>query len=203
MKTNSQTKFLSQNYSALHGLNAVSVGLGLFLASLWANVVKYPIKNFLLPIIIIIGTLLLSLVADQYYKRNFGVVKPASKTRRFNWIIQLVFGFLGLIAFWVDATNNLPICFIGLLFAGGFLFDKPMVRKPLNKFSAVRLVMAICIILVSTVPMLIEKDWWNILGVRSAIIGVTMFVGALIVMQGVLWHIFFIKSLPGQEAENE
>jgi hypothetical protein len=35
------------------------------------------------------------------------------------------------------------------------------------------------------------------------IIGVTMFVGALMVLQGVIWHIFFVNSLPTPEAKDE
>jgi hypothetical protein len=37
------------------------------------------------------------------------------------------------------------------------------------------------------------------MGVRTSIVGVTMFVGVLIVLQGVIWHIFFVKSLPTEE----
>jgi len=203
MKANSQTKFLSENYSALHGLNAVPLGLCLFLTSLWANVVQYPIKNFLLPIVLILGALLLSLVTDQYYKNTFGEIRPTSARRHFYWIVQSIWGLLGLVAFWVDVTLNLTISIIGLLFASMFLFDKPMVSVPLNRFSAVRLVASICLILVSITPMFLGKSWWNILGVRTTLIGVTMFVGALMVLQGVMWHIFFVRSLPLEEAKDE
>jgi hypothetical protein len=203
MKSHSQTKFLSENYSALHGLNAVPVGFALFLVSFWANVVQYPIKNFVLPIVLVLGSLLLSLVIDQYYKNTFGEVKPISARRRSYWIAQSVWGLLGLGAFWVDVTQNLPISFIGLLFASMFLFDKPMVSMPLNRFSAVRLVASICIILVSITALFLGKHWWNILGVRTTMIGITMFVGLLIVLQGVMWHVFFVKSLPVEEDKDE
>ena len=203
MKTNSQTKFLSQNYSALHGLNAVPVGLCLFLVSLWANVVQYPIKSFLFPIVLTLGSLILSLMIGQYYKDTFGEVKPLSARRGLDWIAQSVWGLLGLVAYWVDVTQNLPISFIGLLFASMFLFDKPMVSVPLNRFSAVRLGDSICIILASITPLFLGKNWWNILGVRTTINGITMFVGVLIVLQGVLWHVFFVKSLPIEEARDE
>jgi uncharacterized membrane protein len=181
----------------------VPVGFALFLVSLWANVVQYPIKNFWLPIVLVLGFLILSLVVDQYYKNTFGEVKPASSRRRLYWMAQSVWGLLGLVAFWVDVTQNLPISFIGLLFASMFLFDKPMVRVPLNRFSAVRLGASICIILVSITPLFLGKNWWNILGVRTTLIGVTMFIGVLIVLQGVMWHIFFVKSLPIKEATDE
>jgi hypothetical protein len=203
MKANSQTKFLSENYSALHGLNAVPFGLGLFLASLWANVVQYPVKNFLLPVALVLGSLLLSLIIDQYYKNTFGEVKPILARRHLYWVAQSIWGLLGLIAFLVDVTLNLPVSFIGLLFASTFLFDKPMVSVPLNRFSAVRLIVSICIILVSITPMFFGKNWWDILGVRTTMIGVTMFIGVLIVLQGVIWHIFFVKSLPVEGAKDE
>jgi uncharacterized membrane protein len=203
MKSNSQTKFLSENYSALHGLNAVPLGLGLFLTSLWANIVQYPIKNFSLPIVLVLGSLLLSLAVDQYYKNIFGEVKPILAKRRLYWLAQSAWGLLGIVAFWADVTFNLPISFIGLLFASMFLLDKPMVTFPLNKFSAVRLVLSVCIVFVSIAPLYFGKNWWDILGVRATIVGVTMFVGALMVLQGVLWHIFFVKSLPVEEAKDE
>jgi len=203
MKSNSQTKFLAENYSALHGLNAVPVGFALFLVSLWANVVQYPITNFLLPIVLVLGFLLLSLVIDKYYKNTFGEVKPISARRRFYWIASSIWGLLGLVAYWVDITLGLPMSFIGLLFALMFLFDQPKVSVPLNRFSAVRLVASLCIIFVSITPMLFGKSWWDILGVRTTIIGVTMFIGVLIVLQGVMWHIFFVKSLPVKETKDE
>jgi hypothetical protein len=203
MKSNSQTKFLSENYSALHGLNAVPVGLALFLTSLWANIVQYPIKNFLLPIVLILGALLLSLMIDQYYKNTFGEIRPISARRRLYWIVQSIWGLLGIVAFWADVTFNLPISFIGLLFASMFLLDKPMIALPLNKFTTVRLIVSIFLIFVSIAPLYFGKNWWDIFGVRTTIIGVTMFVGVLIVLQGVMWHIFFVKSLPIEEVKDE
>lgn len=202
MDANSQTRFLSENYSALHGLNAVPLGLGLFLASLWANVVQYPIKDFWLPVALLLGSLLLSLVVGQYYKNTFGEVKPNVARRRSNWMWQCIAGLLGLAAFWADVTQKLPISFIGLLFASIFLFERPMVGVPLNRFSAVRLAASICIILVSIAPVFLGKDWWHVLGVRSTILGVTMFVGVLMVLQGVMWHLLFVNSLPAPEARN-
>jgi uncharacterized membrane protein YhaH (DUF805 family) len=140
---------------------------------------------------------------DQYYKNTFGEIRPILARRRSYWIAQSICGLLGLVAFWVDITLNLPISFIGLLFVLLLLLDKPMVSVPLNRFSAVRLVASICLISVSITPMFFGKSWWNILGVRTTIIGVTMFVGALMVLQGVLWHVFFVKSLPLEEAKDE
>ena len=200
MKSISQTKFLSENYTLLHGLNAVPVGLILFLVSLWANVVQYPIKSFILPIVLVLVFLISSLAVDRYYKRTFGEVKPLLAKRRQYWIVQSICGFLGIAAFWADISFHLPVNFIGLLFAALFLLDKPTVKLPLNKFSAVRLIASICIIFVSIAPLFFGKNWWNILGIRTTMIGVTMFVGILVAIQGVIWHIFFVNSLPTKEA---
>jgi len=202
MKSISQMRFISENYSTLHGLKAVPLGLCLFLVSLWANLVSYPVRNFTLPIVFLLGTLLFSITVSQYYKHTFGEVKPMHANRPTYWIVQGVWGLLGLAAFFVDANLSLPINFIGLVFASTFLFDKPKVTIPFNKFSIVRLITAIIIILVSITSLFLGKNWWEILGVRTTIIGVTMFVGILIVIQGVLWHIFFVNSLPDNEVQN-
>lgn len=203
MKSISQMRFISENYSTLHGLKAVPVGLCLFLVSLWANLVSYPVQNFTLPFLFLLGTLLFSITIGQYYKHTFGEVKPNRVNRTNYWIVQSIWGLLGLAAFWVDATFNLPINFIGLVFVSAFLFEKPKVKIPFNKFSIVRLITAIIIILVSIAPLFFGKNWWEIIGVRTTIIGVTMFVGILIVLQGVLWHIFFVNSLPGNGVKDE
>jgi hypothetical protein len=49
---------------------------------------------------------------------------------------------------------------------------------------------------------LFGEEWWHILGVRGTILGVTMFVGVVMVLQGVIWHIFFVDSLPTPEVKN-
>jgi len=203
MKSISQTKFLSENYTLLHGLNAVPVGLVLFSVSLWANIVQYPIKNFTLPIVLILVFLLSSLAVDQYYKRTFGEVKPILARRRQYWILQSICGLLGIAAFLADISFHFPINFVGLLFAALFLLDKPTAKLPLNKFTTVRLISSLCIIFVSIAPLFFGKNWWNILGVRTTLIGVTMFVGVLVAIQGAIWHIFFVNSLPVKEAKDE
>jgi hypothetical protein len=203
MQPISQTKFLSENYGALHGLNAVPIGLALFLVSLWANLVHYPVRSLLPPVVMAVVLLLLSVLVDRYYKRTYGQVRPVSAQRRRNLLLQVAAGTLGLAAFLADVSLHLPVSFIGLLFVAMFLFDKPPVRFPLNRFSAVRLVSAVLILLVSLLPLLLGRDWWSALGVRSAIVGVTMFVGLLMVLQGLLWHIFFVRALPAAEVGDE
>jgi hypothetical protein len=156
-----------------------------------------------LPVALALGCLVLSIAADRYYKRAFGEIKPKRAHRRLYWMAQGAAGLLGLAAFWVDVSFHLPVSFIGLLFASMFLLEKPAVGIPLNKFSSVRLITAVCIILASIAPVFLGRSWWEMLGVRSSLLGVTMLVGALIVLQGVIWHIFFVASLPTPEAKDE
>lgn len=203
MKSIAQVKFLSENYSTLHGLKGVPIGLCLLLTSFWANISHYPVKNFSLPIVFALGSLLLFIATDQYYKHTFGEVKPTFASRRTYWIEQLIGGTLAVLAFWTDITFDLPVNFIGLLFASSFLVVKPKVTLPLNKFSAINLIVSICIILASISPLYLGANWWNTFGVRTTILGVTMLVGMLVVIQGVIWHIIFIKSLPTIEANDE
>ena len=203
MKSISQTKFLSENYSTLHGLKGVPVGLCLLLISLWANGLHDSAKNFSLPIILVFGSLLLFIAVDQYYKRTFGEVKPTFASRRTQWIGYLTFAILAIVAFWADVTYNLPVNFYGLLFAVILLIDKPKVTLPLNKFSVIKLILSICIILASVSPLYLGANWWNIFGVRTTLLGVTMLIGMLMVTEGVIWHTFFVKSLPTAEAKDE
>jgi len=198
-----QTEFLSKNYSTLHGLKGVPIGLCLLLTSYWANISHYPVKNISLPIVFALVSLLLFIAIEQYYKRTFGEVKQTFASRRTQRIEQFILAVLALVAFWIDVTYNLPVIFVGLLFAAGFLFDKPRVTLPLNKFSTLKLILSICMILASISPLYLGANWWNTIGVRAPIIGVTMLVGMLGVIQGTIWHIFFVTSLPTAEVKDE
>jgi hypothetical protein len=84
-----------------------------------------------------------------------------------------------------------------------FLLDKPKVALPLNEFSTIKLILAICVFFVSLSPLFFGKNWWHIIGVHGTFLGVSMLAGILTVIQGVIWHIFFVKSLPTTEAEDE
>jgi hypothetical protein len=203
MKANSQTKFISENYSMLHGLKAVPIGLLLFIVGFWANEAHDPIKNYTLLIAFVLGACLFYIAIERYYKNTFGIVIPTHSARRGYWVTQLVLGLLGLIACWVDLTFKLPISFIGLGVASVFLFDKPKVAFPLNQFSTIKLALAICIFFVSLSPLFLGKDWWHIFGVHGTFLAIAMLAGILTLIQGVIWHIFFVKSLPTTEAKNE
>ncbi len=203
MTVKTKISYISENYSMLHGLKAVPIGLVLFLVSLWANNAHGPVTNLFLPITFALSTLLLSMSIEKYYKSNFGEVKPKHADHRRYWITQAALGLLGFFVCWVDLTFHLPVSFIGLGVASVFLFDKPKVKFPLDNFSMIKLIAAICMLFVSVSPFFFGRNWWHVFGVHGTILGIAMFASILTIIQGVIWHIFFIKSLPAIGANDE
>jgi len=58
-------------------------------------------------------------------------------------------------------------------------------------------------ILASSSSLYFGVNFWNTFGVRAIILGVIMFVGLLLIVQGIVWHTYFVKSLPIVEAKGE
>ncbi len=203
MKPDFQTRFLSENYSILQGLKAVPIGVCLFLVSIWANLARYPVRDVSVPIALMLGAVLLAMAIQRYYQSAFGKVVPMHTHRQVYWILQGVWAFLALLAFWVDVTFRLPISLVGLVFVSMLLLDKPKVKLPLNEFSTTKLVSAICLTLVSLSPFVLGQDWLRIFGVKATILGITMLVGMLLAVQGIVWHVLLVRSLPASEAKDE
>ena len=203
MKAISQIKFLATNYSSLQGLRSVPLGLLLLLICLWANNQHGPAKDFILPIVFFLGAVLLSITIDQYYKHTFGDIKRTLTTRRIELIEGVVGGTLALGVFWVNISFQLPFTPMGLVFAAAFLAADPKANFPFNKLSIIKLIFSICLVMLSISPLYSGVHWWSALGIKSALIGVTILFSMLIVAQGVIWHIFFVKSLPTREAKDE
>ena len=112
-------------------------------------------------------------------------------------------GTLALLAFWADVSLKLPISLTGLVLAVTLLAGRPRVSLPLNQYSVIKLGLCICLALLSLAPLYSGMQWWQLLGVKSALLGVCMLAGAFIVVEGLLWHIFFIRSLPAVERKDE
>ena len=203
MKSISQTRFLAENYSTLHGLKIVPLGACLLVISLWANRLHGPARDLSFPIIVLLGSLLLSLAAAGYYQRSFGMLKQTPAAQRLEHIEEFMLGTLALLAFWADVSLKLPISLTGLVLAVTLLAGRPRVSLPLNQYSVIKLGLCICLALLSLAPLYSGMQWWQLLGVKSALLGVCMLAGAFIVVEGLLWHIFFILSLPAVERKDE
>jgi hypothetical protein len=202
MKSITQIKFLSENYSTLQGLRSVPVGACLLSVSLWANSIHGPARDITLPITFALGSALLLLIIDRYYKRTFGEVKRTLAKRRVEWIVTAAGVILVLFAFWADNISKLPISFTGLVFAAMFLLGNGEQISPLNNFSITKLSLSIGMLLLSILPIL-GLNWWNMVGIKSFLLAVTTLVGVFMIAEGFIWHIFLLNSLPATEAANE
>jgi hypothetical protein len=204
MKSITETRFLATYYSSLQGLRLVPFGLLLLLVSVWANSLYGVIaKDFTLPIVFVFGAALLFIMIDQYYKRAFGDVKRTVTTRRVELVGTVIAGILAVGIFWVNNAFKLPITLLGFIFAAAFLVDNPKANFPLNKFSSIKLAFSICLIIVSILPLYLGADWWNIFGINSGVLGVSILEGILLIGAGVIWHMYFINSLPSTESKDE
>lgn len=204
MRSITQTKFLATNYSYLQGLRLMPIGLCLLLISLWVNNhYGVVVKDFTLPIVFVLGSVLLFLMIDQYYKCTFGVVKLTLTARRIELILTVVVGILTIGTLWVDSEFELPFTPIGLVFAIAFLADNPKAHFPLNKFSIIKFIASTCLIIVSFLPLFLGANWWNAFGIQSATDGILILAGILMIGASVIWHIYFINSLPATEGKDE
>ena len=203
MKSISQTRFLAENYSSLHGLKIVPLGACLLVISLWANQLHGPARDLSFPIVVLLSSLALSLAAARYYQHSFGMVKQTPDGRRLEQIEQFMLGALALLAFWADNSLQLPVSLTGLVLAAALLVGKPRAALPLDKYSAIKLCLSICLVLVSLAPLYAGMQGWQALGIKSALLGVCMLAGAFIAVEGLLWHIFFVMSLPAVERKDE
>ena len=203
MKSISQTRFLAENYSNLHGLKIVPLGACLLLISLWANRLHGPARDLSFPIIVLLGSLALSLAAAGYYRHSFGMLKQTSSAQRLEHMEEFILGALALLAFWADGRFMLPVSLTGLVLAATLLAGKPKLSLPLNQYSTIKLGLFICLVLVSLAPLYSGMQWWQVLGIKSSLLGICMLAGAFITVEGLLWHIFFVRSLPAVERKDE
>ena len=197
-----KTRFLAMNFARLQGLRAVPTGLLLFLVSFWANTLRGPARDFILPgsAVVVCGGLYI--LVDRYYQRTFGRVVASSESRRADLLLSVIGGLVGLAAFLVDVRLSLPVSFIGLVFAGAFLWEYfRMVRNIQHWYVPLMPIFGLLIALFSLLPALGLGGWWQQIGVKNELLGVCLVVGAVLVVAGLLSHLYFIRTLP-QESHN-
>lgn len=203
MKSIDQTRFLATNYLSLQGLRSIPLGLCFLLTCLWANsLFGIGAKDFTLPIVFVLGAALIYVLIDEYYKRTFGEVKRTLSARRMELILTIVLGTLAIGAFWVNISFELPFTPLGLVFAVVFLVDYPKANFPLNKLSVIKLVFSTCLVMLSILPLYSGIHWWNAFGIKSALLGISILFSVLAIAAGVIWHIYFINSLPAAEVKD-
>lgn len=196
-------RFVAANYSSLHGLKYVPMGLLAILMSLWGSTLRNPATDLTFPILIVAACGALYWAIDRYYAHTFGHIGRSNASVRLEWLIQIAGSVLALAAFAVDVSLRLPVSTLGLVLAAVFLADYlRMTRFMRDRFLGFYPLLAVLMIGLSVLPLVGPADWWQAFGVKSPVLGVLLIYGLLVVIVGILIHLFLVKSLPPAQESN-
>jgi len=198
-----QIQFIAANYSRLQGLREVPVGMLVVFVSVWAMYNHGPTADLTAPLLATAGAALLYWLTGRYYDRAFGRVKQTRQQRNREFISSIVFSVLALLAFWLDAAIQIPVCALGLVFAAA-LFENfwratESVRKEAISIFPENFVAAILILVISILPVF-GLSWWQAFGMKSQVVSVFMVIGIVIILAGVWGHVRIVRALPVGEA---
>lgn len=196
-------RFLAANYPMLQGLKSIPFGLVIVLLALWGNTIHKPTTDLTVPLLIIIVCAILYFVFDRFYSRTFGNVRKAHG--HLEWVLSIAGAVVGLAAFAFDVSPlRLPICTLGLVFAVSILFEYfRFTQFHQERFLLLYPVSAAVMAIVSLLPLLGVSLWSDLFSIKSSILGITLFMGILFIIVGVLGHLFLVRNLPPiQEAHN-
>jgi hypothetical protein len=196
-----QTRLIAASYSRLQGLRGLPVGFGLFAISFWANAQRGPApRPVTIPVLLGAVALALYWLIDRYYVRAFGKVHQARGSRRYLELIGAMAGTgLALAAFYVDVSYRLPFSATGLILAGALLLDYLLaVRFTEFWYMPFWPMFALLIGLLSILPLLGLDGWWEWVGARAQILGITMLAGLDIVIASAISHLYFTWSLSAE-----
>jgi hypothetical protein len=192
-------RLVATNFYNLQGLRAVPLGLCLWLLCLWANRLQGPARDFLIPIVAVIGTLTVLFLIDRFYLHTFGRVQRTPESRHLEWLFSIIGGVLALGAFLLDISFKLPVSLLGLVFAAGLLADYIritwLVKGRLLLYYPLG---ATLMIVVSTLQLFGFPNWWQTLGLKSHLLGIVMAIGIFTMLAGLWGHMFLARTLPSR-----
>jgi hypothetical protein len=196
-----KTRFIAANYSNLQGLKSIPLGLLLLLVVLWANRQTGRATNLSLPILFTAGTAGLTWGIFRYYQTHFGKTERTPRQKMLEWILGIVGGLIGLGAFLFDTYFTLPVSLIGLVFAAaiGIEYLRMQWYAPGRYMLPISLISFMIMVVTSILPLFGLNQWWLLLGLRAQLFGVLVVAGAVVIINGLLGHWFFIHQLPGAE----
>ena len=187
-------RFVTSNFTQLKGLQMAVIGLLLIGTTLWSDDHQGDLG---LPILMLLAAGMLWLLTDRYYRSRFGKVRQKRSARQKEMISSVIFMFLGIGAFVLDTLETVPFSFLGIVFALGLLADyRRMNAVTRQRYLGFYPWFSLALLIVSFLPLLGPDDLWQRLGFSSATTGVMTVVGVLVVLTGLLNHIFLLKSLP-------
>jgi hypothetical protein len=196
MKSLDQIRMITTNFSALQGLKIVPLGLLLAVVSLWANAHRGPARDILFPGGCMVAAYFLYWLIGRYYEQTYGIVQPTFAQRKSEWARGLIGGLVGLVAFWADVSFDLKISLIGLFIAGAILAEYVRMDRQLkDRYLLFYPAAALLMILLSMLPVL-GINWWEPVGIKALLIGVSTVTGFLFILMGLLAHISLVRWLP-------
>jgi hypothetical protein len=154
-----------------------------------------------LPIIASIAMIILFMAIQKYYVTRFGKTERTFNQNGMEIVLGVLGGIIGLAAFVLDTRFDLPVSFIGFVFAAAVVSDYLRMQwyapgsylLPLSAASFVVMLVA------SSLPLFGAGSWWQLLGLRTQLFGVLLVTSAVIIINGLVGHRFFVRQLPGKE----
>jgi hypothetical protein len=199
-------QFIVANYSTLQGLKSVPLGLLCVFSAFWGNqnVGRVTILPWLFVYIAITFAIMYGI--EFWYKRTFGDIKRTSFDRRVDLWLMVGGGLLGLAMFLLEIKFPFKGSLLGVAFAAGFMADYVRALIAIGERNIwlfpIPPVTAILMVVISLLPFL-GINWWSPLGLFSPLIGLLVPAGVLVVVSGILSHIYLLRSLSSKtEAHN-
>jgi hypothetical protein len=201
MNSVNQTRFLAANYSSLQGLRIIPFGLLLLVVSLWANGQRGQARDLSLPLTVLVILMVCYFAIDRYYRKVYGRVQRSASSLRTDYAITAAAGLLALGAFVLDSAEKLPVSALGLLFAFGTLeeYIRMSVRYH-SRYYYPYLILSALLAGVSVLPLFGITGFWKALGIKAPLLGVSVVIGGIMILSGILSHIHFVRSLPSRKA---
>jgi hypothetical protein len=204
MQSANRTRFLAVNYPNLQGLKQIPPGLALLLVTLWANGQSFPAHQLYLPALFLVGSFALVIPINRYYDQLFGRVKRNFASLRFEVVAGAIAGLVVLCAFWAETAFTLSVSPLGLSMALVLLFMAARMWRKVNPIFFTGLCSSVLMAAVSILPPLGVSCWWSAVGMKNHIFGVTIIFSLIMIVSGILGHIYFAYSLPSApETVNE
>jgi hypothetical protein len=192
-------RFITANYSVLHGLKLVPIGLFLFYAFVFDNAqIGRATRDLTIPCLLTPVIFVLYLLIHLYYQKTFGRVEQTARSRSIETVIFLGFASIAWVAFAVDTLRWIPVSFFALYLALMLLLGQlGMVRHAGGKNPAVFPAGLVCITLIflSAFLPLLGGEFSENFGFHSGIALVGAVVGILYALYGVLEHLFLVRLL--------
>jgi hypothetical protein len=180
---------LTTNFSFFQGLKGIPLGLLLMVLSVWASAQTGPGPALLFPIGSVVVLLGLYWIVCQFYQRVFGIVVQAKRRKTASYFREGFMGVAALVAFWIDTSLSISISVLGLIFAGAMLVDYGRVpEKTGNRLLWFYPASALLMLVLSLIPCF-DLYWWETLGFKALMYGITTAAGMLFIILGVVAHI--------------